>query len=195
MYNFNFYLGITNLRGTDIEYNPLFFSFGILFKDYEKQDIKLKLFSEKTKFKSRDLQIYLNSNNIELFSYENFFPKIEKIFEKEKNSLLLADKFSLNQRFFKKLVEFELKGNNFFTLNQNPVEFIKSKKNREEIKSLKNANIRDGLSLIRFFSWLQDILDKSQNHKSIKAPTEYECSQKLIEFRKKGEFYTKVEIQ
>lgn len=64
------------------------------------------------------------------------------------------------------------------------MQHLKSQKYETEIKSVKEANKRDALCLIRFYSWLENrLLNCAENNN---LPTEYECTQKLIEFRKKG---------
>jgi Xaa-Pro aminopeptidase len=172
------------LRGSDIEYNPLFFSYGILTKDFKNNTIKFILYSDKKKFQKQEIKNYLERNNIQLFSYDEFQTELEKMKENKNEIFLFSDKNSLNQRIFEFLSEF--KNDNICFLNENPIENLKSIKNISEIESLKRANLTDGVCLIRFYSWLERNLIISSMDKSIKPPTEYDCSKKLIEFRKKG---------
>jgi Xaa-Pro aminopeptidase len=171
------------LRGNDIEFNPLFFSYAILFKDFlQANSYKLILYSNPKKFKEEKIQKHLKENNIEIRDYSDFITEINK--HKE---ILICDKNSLNQNTYEKLKA--KKKDQFHILNEDPVQYLKSQKNETETKSVKEANKRDGLCLIRFYSWLEKrLLDCSRDHK-LSLPTEYECTQKLIEFRKQGKNY------
>lgn len=161
----------------------MFFSYAILFKDFsDEKNYKLILYSNPKKFKDELIQEHLKNNHIEIREYKNFMTEIDK--HKE---ILISDTNSLNQKIYEKLNA--NKKETFYILNQDPVQFLKSQKNKTEIKSVKEANIRDGLCLIRFYSWLEKrLLDCSKDNK-LQLPTEYECTEKLIEFRKKGKNY------
>ncbi len=121
-------------------------------------------------------------NNIEIKLYDSFQTELNNITE-----ILISDKNSLNQRTYENLIN--KKKDIFFIIDEDPVTFLKSQKNDTEINSLREANRRDGLCLIRFYSWLEKRLLECQENKKIQPPTEYECTQKLIEFRKKGKYY------
>lgn len=191
-------LGLTNMRGKDIEYNPLFFSYAVLFKSYDKPDIgsdatkayRLILYGSKDKFDSESIKSFFAENNITLKNYELYDKEIAAYDE-----TLLCDKFSMNQKTFEFLSQ--NKPNSFFLLKNDPVQYSKSIKNQSEIKSLQEANKKDAVCLIRFYSWLEQRLLEAELHKNnsnnltelIFPPTEYECVLKLIEFRKKGEYY------
>ncbi len=105
--------------------------------------------------------------------------------------VLICDKNSLNQNLYEKL--FLNKKETFHFLSEDPVQHLKSQKNQTEIKSVKEANKRDGLCLIRFYSWLEKRLfdyakakDSSEKSFLPLLPSEYDCTQKLIEFRRRG---------
>ncbi len=153
-------------------------------KDFKFNTFKFNLYSEKKKFKKQEIKNYLSTNFISLFSYEEFQTELEKLKQKKDEMFFFASKDSLNQRIFEFISDF--KNINICLLNENPIENLKSLKNITEIESLKIANLRDGLCLIRFYSWLERTLRISNREKLIKPPTEYDCSKKLIEFRRKG---------
>src|SRR5690606_2912921 len=64
-------LGITNLRGKDIPYNPVFFSFAIFFIDDKEEYVNL--FADKEKFDTPEILQHLKDNRITLFSYEELY--------------------------------------------------------------------------------------------------------------------------
>ena len=90
---------MTNLRGNDIDYNPLFFSFAILF--FEGENEYLHLFSRKVKFEDEEIRKHLQNYNISLFEYEDLYKVLSL---KEKNILfdylLIVDTESCNQNIF-----------------------------------------------------------------------------------------------
>jgi Xaa-Pro aminopeptidase len=60
---------LTNLRGQDIDYNPLFFSYAVVYKKNDTYITRLYIDDVKTK----NVIEYLKDNNIEAFPYEQVF--------------------------------------------------------------------------------------------------------------------------
>lgn len=61
-----------NLRGSDIPFNPVFYSYGILFLDKEQpKNYSFYLFCNKSKIDVRS-KMYLETVNISLHDYSNF---------------------------------------------------------------------------------------------------------------------------
>jgi Xaa-Pro aminopeptidase len=58
-----------NLRGNDIDYNPLFFSYFILHRDGE--NAKADLFIQKDKVSAPEVSKYLESINVTVYDYED----------------------------------------------------------------------------------------------------------------------------
>ena len=65
---------VLNLRGSDIPYNPVFFSFGLLYSSENGE--RFHLFSNKNKFNTPELENYLSENKITLHDYEEIFTYI-----------------------------------------------------------------------------------------------------------------------
>ena len=61
---------------------------------------------------------------------------------------------------------------------KSPISMQKAKKNEAEIDGLVEAHLRDGCALAHFFEWLEITIGEEG-----KTPTEYEISEKLLEFR------------
>jgi len=151
---------LLNLRGSDSEYTPIPHSYLILndqnkvffFCDLNKINKKLK----------KDLKniIIIDINNI-----EQFFLKI-------KNKTVQIDNNSCSF-FFKNII----KKNNTIIQKLDPIYFLKSIKNKTEIKNIIKAHIYDGLALTKFLFWLKN------NFKNKKI-TEMSAQEKLLKFRK-----------
>ena len=63
---------LTNLRGKDIDYNPLFFSHAIVHKDGEVNKIALYINEAKT----ADVKEYLTEHHIEVFPYDQIYADV-----------------------------------------------------------------------------------------------------------------------
>ena len=79
----------------------------------------------------------------------------------------------------------------------NPIQLMKGIKNQVEIEGFRNAMLKDGIALTRFYHWLDNNL-KSEGEFVINADgsfgisnevTEMDCVNKLIEFRKEQPLY------
>ena len=79
----------------------------------------------------------------------------------------------------------------------NPIQLMKGIKNNVEIEGFRNAMLKDGIALTKFYHWLEDNL-KSEGEFVINADgsfgisnevTEMDCMRKLIEFRMQQPLY------
>ena len=69
------------MRGSDINYNPVFFSYLVLHQE-ESDTFKLDLFVNPDKVSDKEVSAYLESNNISVHPYEaitdDYFQKLSK---------------------------------------------------------------------------------------------------------------------
>jgi Xaa-Pro aminopeptidase len=142
---------LLNLRGNDIPYNPVFFSYALFYRTSE--GLFTKLFVNKDKFDSPEIKKYCEDNKILLFDYQ-------KILEELENSpdglITFLDEESTNHRMYEKILE-KNEGKVYF-LDEDIIEETKSVKNAVEIEGYRNANLKDSVALIKFFSWLEEEL-------------------------------------
>ncbi|KAK6197098.1 X-Pro aminopeptidase [Scheffersomyces amazonensis] len=161
---------LLNLRGQDIEYNPVFFSYLIITKFHG-----VTLFINKLRL-SPEVLAYLQLNNINVESYESFYS----------NLLTLSKEFNVNSKQF-------LVPNNSnwdvirhlkcgYNQTLSPIEDIKSIKNETELNGAKIAHLKDGRAIIKFLAWLEDQLINNQE-----LIDEITADEKLTEFRKEEE--------
>ncbi|KAJ8920725.1 hypothetical protein NQ315_004864 [Exocentrus adspersus] len=155
-----------NLRGSDIEYNPVFFSYVIL---------SLNGFSVflNPQQNSSEVKQHLVSEAGDIFTIEPY----DRIEEKLKNLVNNLDGliwFSENTNYG--LIGLIPKKNLLLT-NITPVQLMKAVKNPVEINGMRNAHVKDAAALCCYFSWLE----KNVENMTI---TEISGAKKLLEFRK-----------
>ena len=140
-----------NLRGNDIPYNPVFFSYALFCRTEE--GFCTKLFVNKDKFDTPEIKKYCEENKIILFDYKNVFDELGNT---SNDSILFLDMESTNHRMHQKIIE--MNKVNIHFLDYDIIEDVKSVKNEVEIEGYKKANLKDSIALIKFFSWLEEKL-------------------------------------
>ena len=153
---------LLNIRGQDTKYTPIPYSYILIDKNKN-----IKFFCDLKKISS---------------SFRKYFKEIEfldikkcaKILTEIKKKNFIIDKNSCSY-FFEKII---YKNNKILNLND-PINFFKAIKGKQEIANIKKAHIYDGIALTKFLFWLK----KNFYRKKI---TEISASQKLLQFRKKN---------
>lgn len=69
---------------------------------------------------------------------------------------------------------------NCVTSTRGPVSLLKARKNDTEVQGFRDCHVRDGVALVRYFSWLERELKNGAG----KEWREYEAALQLEEFRK-----------
>jgi Xaa-Pro aminopeptidase len=67
---------VLNLRGSDIEYNPIFFSYLLLHR--EGASLRAELFIDSTKIQEPEIQDYLKANRVTVYGYDEIESVIKK---------------------------------------------------------------------------------------------------------------------
>ena len=156
---------LLNIRGNDVEYNPVVISYVVLEAD------KCTLFVDANKVDTV-AQNYLDFNNIDLKPYEAVFEYIRGL-----EGTVIYDGARVNEALFEAIPEACKK------VNQKSVILIdKAKKNAVELEGERIAMRQDSVALTRFFKWLEEeAFAKGQTQ------TEWTLMEKLHEFRARGE--------
>ena len=141
---------LLNLRGNDIPYNPLFFSYALFYKTSE--GFSLHLFVKKEKFDSPELNKYCEENNIKLFDYKEISKELENC---PKDLINIIDEKTTNHRMHIDIINSKQEA---IFIKEDIIENIKYVKNPVEIEGFRKANLKDSVALIKFFSWLEDEL-------------------------------------
>ncbi|KAG1900337.1 peptidase M24, structural domain-containing protein [Suillus fuscotomentosus] len=154
-----------NLRGTDIDFNPVFFAYAVV------TPTEAILFMNDAQ-DQHSIKEFLGSD-VEIRPYESFIPSLRQLTatlgaNKDK-PMLLGDKTSL--------AVVEAIGQENAVLIPSPVATMKAIKNETEIEGFRNCHIRDGAALIRYFAWLEEQLNSGVEL------NESQAAAKLEEFR------------
>lgn len=156
---------LLNLRGSDIEYNPVFFAYVIV------QYNSCAIFINKNQYTSEvsdHLKKEAPEENFIIEPYENVFDFLSNLIQNLNGSVWISElaNFALVSLIPKQQVHREL----------SPIALMKAIKNPTEREGMRNAHIKDAIALCCYFAWLE---------KNIKNTTITEVSgaKKLEEFR------------
>lgn len=156
---------LLNIRGNDIDYCPVTLSYMLISKD------KVSLCIDENKLDDK-IRAYLEENEINVYPYDYIFTLIKNIpgknrifLDPERTNVAIYDSINSNVKI---------------SMGINITENMKAIKSQKEIENTKNAYIKDGVTLVKFFNWLE-----------IGASTgtlnEYVASKKLHEMRAENE--------
>lgn len=159
---------LLNIRGTDFPFTPLFDGLAIL---HDKGAIEL--FVNPCKI-TNEVKKYF-SDTVTVHSGEELKSSLHKL----KGKKVAIDPNQTPVWIVNALKEAICCHSQDFCL------LPKALKNDREIEGFKQAHLRDGVALTRFFSWLS----KAWHHKENSGINEISASQKLEEFRRQGEYY------
>lgn len=157
-----------NVRGTDVDYNPVGIAYALITKDSVNfYAIPAKLNDEVSK--------HLISNGVTIKPYEDIYKDIAALTEQD---ILLVDPARTTYALASAVpacctVVHQL----------SPITLLKACKNEAEYKGYCAAMRRDGVALTRFFMWLESELNAG------KTPDEVEVGDVLTSFRAKGDYY------
>ena len=156
---------ILNARGKDIDFNPVFYSFGVLRKN------DFLLFIDKNKIDGKLLKDF-DSANISIMSYGDIYDYLKNINE---NSSIYLNSGLSNYNLYNSI-------NASIVDDKDIITELKSIKNDVEISNIKKAHIVDGVALTKFYIWLE-------NELKTRGVTEYEAVEKIAYFRSLDEDY------
>ena len=156
---------LLNIRGNDVEYNPVVISYVVLEAD------KCTLFVNPDKVDS-PAQNYLDFNNIDVKPYEAVFDYIASL-----SGTVLYDGARVNEALYEAISEGCKRIN-----TKSPILIDKAKKNAVELEGERIAMRQDGVALTRFFKWLEE-----EAFADGQTQTECTLADKLHEFRSMGE--------
>lgn len=153
-----------NLRGADVEYNPVFYSFLIISWN------NVSLYVDPHKITSV-LGKKLTNDDISIYLYDDILKWLKDIAD---DAAIIIDPTKTNADIYANLPK-EVKKIERYT----PVAELKACKNTVEIKGIKDVMVKDGVALVKFFSWLDD----NVCHGNV---TEISAAEMLSNFRKES---------
>lgn len=134
---------ITNMRGCDVEYNPVFVSYMLITADSAVLYIAREKLNE-------ELSVYLQSQGIDAADYNDIW----KALENYNGNTLLVQPNKCNAA----IVNFV--GSGKLVYKESPVARMKAVKNRVEIAGFKHAMIAEGIAMVKLLYWLKGAVEQ-----------------------------------
>lgn len=167
---------LCNIRGCDVEYNPLVIAYAIVTTD------KITLFGCVDMFPEQ-VKSYLRSQNVEIVGYSSFTDTLKGLGDD------VVKIFSSDQATAK---NYMAAGPNILpdpttggTLN-----LMKAKKNSVELDGFRRACAEDAKAWKKLLEYLRvNIVEKDPQEYILNPLTEYDIAEKLIEFRRESKDY------
>jgi Xaa-Pro aminopeptidase len=172
-----------NLRGSDIPYNPVFFSYAAITAN------SATVYVDSAKLSS-EVKEYLG--DVKIKPYDALFSDLAALSEQAVNEaqtngeakdkphhdkLLLSNKSSW-------ALSLGLGGEEKVEESRSPIADAKAIKNETELEGMRQCHIRDGAALIEYFAWLEDQLINQGAQLD-----EVQAADKLEQIRSKGEHF------
>lgn len=153
-----------NIRGNDVNYNPLTISYAAI--DTENA----YLFIDEAKV-TAETKAALATEGVTIKSYLGIYDFLQNLEEK---AHVLVDGNRINQSLYE-----AIPSTSTIKLATSIVTNLKSTKNEVEIDGFRKAMVKDGVALTKFFMWLEENIDQNINEVTV--------ADKLIEFRSQQE--------
>ncbi len=151
-----------NIRGCDVECNPVAICYGYL---TQKETV---LFIQK-KALNEEVQSYLSGKGILVEEYDDVIPYLRKLPEGGK---VLADQRHCSYCLFKVLSESQT-----VVEKKNPTELLKAVKNPVELANMEKIFLKDSVAVTKFIYWLKKNIGKQEI-------TEVSAADELERFRR-----------
>lgn len=158
-----------NLRGSDIEYNPVFYAY--LFVN-DKETI---LFTDDTY--NDEIKKYFEDNEIIVKPYNEVWGHLVSVAQAPVSSDSGKTAFLLPDVSSWQLVR-SVAGSPYKIVHS-PIDMLKSVKNDTEIANAHRAQVKDAVCLIQYFAWLENQLINKEA-----LIDEYSAAERLIDIRK-----------
>ena len=161
------------MRGTDIDYNPVFFSYMLFYPKRGVDETRVILFIDETKV--ANVRDYLTSQKIEVRPYHNI---TEQLTEYSSNGIKVGViKESCNAELFRNCGDSGIKADNV-------IQKTKAVKNPVEMEGMRNSNRRDCAAIMKYFAFLEEELKKEDHDLD-----EWKAARVLDDLRTHGEHH------
>lgn len=159
---------LLNVRGADIDYNPLVISYLLVSKDSARWFVR----KAGTEYSGETLASFneLEADGVTVCAYDEIFDTLAA----GRGESVFVDSSTLNAQVYKSVKEAFADG---VICGVSPVILEKAVKSESEIEHLRQTFIMDGLAMENFLYWLDQELAGG------KEVTEWEASEKLTSFR------------
>ncbi|KAK7198664.1 aminopeptidase P1 [Novymonas esmeraldas] len=166
----------TNLRGGDVDYNPVFYAYAIV--DAEQEKVQLYVNLEKV----TDAVRSACDDHIAFHPYEQFEADLRSL---SKGRKALVDERQTSEAVFRILKE---AGAETVRVVCGPAQKLKAVKSDVELRGFRECHVRDGAALTRYLAWLHDQVAVQ----GVTDINEYDAASRLEEFRAQGDRFVQL---
>lgn len=164
-----------NVRGNDIDYNPLVISYLLVSQDYVKWFVKKTATDAELDPDTLDSFSELKMDGVDVEDYDAVFFALSDFGQDETSGRIFIDPSTLNSNIYKYICDSFAADS--VVCGQSPVIMEKAVKSPSEIENFRQAYIDDGVAMECFIHWLESEVAAGRE------VTEWEASEKLTGFR------------
>ena len=166
---------LLNVRGSDIEYNPLVISYLLVTQDYVKWFTKKASADLDLDPDTEDSYAELVNDGANIEEYASVYEGLQTLAGEAEELKLFVDPSTLNYHIYKCICD------NFHpesvSFGKSPVILEKAVKTESEIENMRQAYVDDGVAMERFLHWLETEVATGR------TVSEWEASERLTAFR------------
>ena len=164
-----------NVRGSDIEYNPLVISYLLVSQDYVKWFVKKSVVDSELDPDTLDSFEELRMDGVDVEDYDAVFFALSDFGEDADSGVIFIDPSTLNANVYKYISD--CFSSESVVCGTSPVILEKSVKTASEIVGMRQTYIDDGVAMERFLHWLETEVASGRE------VDEWEASERLTAFR------------
>lgn len=164
-----------NVRGNDIDYNPVVISYLLVSQDYVKWFVKKTATDAELDPDTLDSFSELKMDGVEVEDYDAVFFALSDFGQDETSGTIFVDPSTLNSNIYKYICDSFAPDS--VVCGTSPVIMEKSIKSQSEIDNFRQAYIDDGVAMECFLHWLESEVASGRE------VTEWEASERLTAFR------------
>lgn len=131
---------LLNIRGNDIECNPMVLSYAMITMDQFYLYIHEEVLNQEVK-------AYLEQQGVCIKQYEQIYSMVEQL----ENEMILLEKGCTNYAIYS-----AIDTSNTIIDKRNPTVLKKAIKNPIEVENMKKAHVKDGVAMVKFLRWLKE---------------------------------------
>lgn len=166
---------LLNVRGSDIEYNPLVMSYLLVTHDYVRWFARKKNDPEELDLETRDSYAELFADGVDVEDYSVVTAGLEALAAESSDIKLFVDPSTLNYHISKAISD--LFNTDAVIFGKSPVILEKAIKVESEIEHMRQTYIDDGVAMEKFLYWLETEVATGR------SLSEWEASERLTAFR------------
>ena len=164
-----------NVRGNDIDYNPVVISYLLVSQDYVKWFVKKTATDAELDPDTLDSFSELKMDGVDVEDYDAVFFALSDFGQDETSGTIFVDPSTLNSNIYKYICDSFAPDS--VVCGTSPVIMEKSIKSQSEIDNFRQAYIDDGVAMECFLHWLESEVASGRE------VTEWEASERLTAYR------------